>query len=944
MPYQELLILLPCHSLEDFPTYHEGDDAQGLLANWSALWHPELIASAGQAPTWRRADDPPQELKDRLIVVPSVCMSQLPTGFAQRCKEEGACLVRKQANRQEIVATALAHLGERVRPVADDLAADFLALGYCYLQIELLTRQMRYSSNLDEIYFKGQAVAAAVAAVEGNEALAREKLSACFSVLAEERDHYYPVDAFVLDLTLMAPTTLGVSLRQELEQVGKSPANLLLNGDLLAEMQAKEPGSLALLRTAVERGTVGLIGGEGTERRSPLLSNETILESLQQGLAQFETLLGKRPEVYGRWRFGLTPLLPGMLHKLGFSGVLHGSFEEGKAPDGTQFKVRWEGLDGSAIDAIARPPLDASKPQTFLSYATKMGESMDTDHVATLCLAHWPGQACEWLGDLRRIASYSAALGKFVAIEEYFRNTERPGQLDRFDAASYRSPYLKQAVIRKQPDPISTPLRYWQRTAAATSLQAVETLATLVSGSSDETTPQSAALATPGSIREELPDEGIDAHLAEKRTAATARLAQTLTAGKASGEMGCLVLNPCSFVRRIGLEIPQLPSLPTVEKPIYAADENQGRKAVVVDVPPLGFVWVPGAGTPKREKKPLVLADDCVLRNEFFEAMINPTTGTLTALHEYGSRGNRLSQQLALRMPGPKQKPGDSYRDPDEVAVYSVMAADTISITSASTALGEIVTKGRLLDLHGKVLSTYQQTYRVWRGSRVLQIEIELDPQEEPKADPWNSYYCIRWAWADEAADLSRTLQQTRQPIGGQQIESPHYLEISDEKRGTTILTGGLPFHRRQGDRMLDTLLITRGERQRKFKVGIGIDLTHPMHEALGLLMPPLVVPNSPPPSSARSGWLFHLDAKNVIATSFLPLEEGGRVVGFRIRLLETAGRPANLSLSSFRSVQSAETVDFRGQKIEDCPVEDGKIRLNLSACEWVEVVGKFKV
>ena len=36
-------------------------------------------------------------------------------------------------------------------------------------------------------------VAAAVAAVEGNTELAREKLSACFSVLAEERDHYYPV-------------------------------------------------------------------------------------------------------------------------------------------------------------------------------------------------------------------------------------------------------------------------------------------------------------------------------------------------------------------------------------------------------------------------------------------------------------------------------------------------------------------------------------------------------------------------------------------------------------------------------------------------------------------------------------------------------------------------------------------------------------------------------
>ena len=50
MSYQQLIILLPCHSLEDFPVHHEGDDAAGLLAGWSALWHPQLIASAHTIP------------------------------------------------------------------------------------------------------------------------------------------------------------------------------------------------------------------------------------------------------------------------------------------------------------------------------------------------------------------------------------------------------------------------------------------------------------------------------------------------------------------------------------------------------------------------------------------------------------------------------------------------------------------------------------------------------------------------------------------------------------------------------------------------------------------------------------------------------------------------------------------------------------------------------
>jgi alpha-mannosidase len=189
--FTELLILLPCHSLEDFPTYHEGEDSQSLLANWSALWHPELMASAGQAPEWKRIEDPPQELPNRLIAVPTVCVQRLPTGYAQRVKEAGGCLIRGKSTRQEIIDAALAFMGPRTNAVDDDLAADFLALGYGYLQVTLLTRQMRYSSNLDETYFKSTAVAAAKAAVEGDEALAREKLGACFSLLAEERDHYY---------------------------------------------------------------------------------------------------------------------------------------------------------------------------------------------------------------------------------------------------------------------------------------------------------------------------------------------------------------------------------------------------------------------------------------------------------------------------------------------------------------------------------------------------------------------------------------------------------------------------------------------------------------------------------------------------------------------------------------------------------------------------------
>src|SRR5690606_33221511 len=95
MKFQELTILLPCHSLEDFPLHHEGDEAQGLLAAWTALWHPTLLTSASRLPSWSRADSPPEDLSGRLIVAPEVSESLLLAGWPARVKSEGGHIIRK---------------------------------------------------------------------------------------------------------------------------------------------------------------------------------------------------------------------------------------------------------------------------------------------------------------------------------------------------------------------------------------------------------------------------------------------------------------------------------------------------------------------------------------------------------------------------------------------------------------------------------------------------------------------------------------------------------------------------------------------------------------------------------------------------------------------------------------------------------------------------------
>lgn len=945
MIFRELAVLLPCHSLEDFPLYYTGDDADSLLACWTSLWHPALVASTGSGLKWHRVDLPPEDLQEKLILVPTVSTSQLPSGFAQRASESGAVLIRQERDRSAILKKALGRLDAGFEVQDSELISDFLALGYGYLQIQVLTRQMRYSSNLDETHFFNQVVAGARAAVAGQTEEARSKIAACFDLLAEERDHYYSVDAYLVDLTLVADTTLGATLRTDLSS--SVPMNLMMSGEVLSTMAEREPDTLQAVLAAIGGQRLGIIGGEYSERPLPLLSCEGILAELRRGRACYERFLQQPVEVYGRRRFGLTPALPAILEKLRYIGALHATMDEGKFPASSQVKSRWQGFGDGAIDAIVKPPLDANKPETFLSLAQKLGESMDSDHVATLCFAHWPGQASVWYGDLQRCARYTPALGKFTTVGHYFQNTNRPGTLDSFDTDRYKSPYLRQAVIRKQPDPVSSVIRYWQRRVAADAWQALTLMSDAIVGKLRDSEHREFFDAVEASDPAETSKD--DPRIAAAVADVSRQFAAALPRTTEQPQRGCLILNPFGFSRRIGVET-RLDGLPAIEKPIVASGAIDDRYHVVAEVPPLGYVWV-SSGTHKptfKKAEPALAEDDRQksgtfrLRNEFFEIGIDPVTGAMKTLHDYQTRSNRLSQQLALRMPGSPGRPGDVWRNPDETAQYSVMAVDEVRVTASTAALGEIKCKGRLLDHEGQVVANYAQSFRVLRGSRVVQLDIDLEPNVEPTSDAWNSYYACRFAWNDETATLAAGVNQTRQSVHKQRIEAPLYVDIDAEGTRTTVLTCGIPYHRRVGGRMLDSLLVVRGERERQFRLGIGIDLPQSLPEAIGLLAPPTVVEQIGASPTPAYSWLFHLDTRSVTPTHWSLISDHGNICGVRVRLVEASGRSGRVKLSAFRPFTSARQINFVVETLSECPITDGKIGIDIAAHEWIEVEGRW--
>ena len=938
MPYKELSILLSCHSLEDFPTYHEGDDAASLLASWTGLWHPFLIHEARGIIKWHRVDDPPEELLDKLIVVPAASADNLQTGYLQRAEDAGARVISRQTCRQEIIRLALE--GLEVPVIPQGLIDDFLALGYFYLQIELLTRQMRYASNLDEIHFENTVCEAASFAVAGESQQAEEKIQSAFDLLSTERDHYYSVDAYLVDVNMIAGSTLGEMLREELTD--SPPTNLLIPPSLYRELQ-ETAGSADLVRQRLADQTLSVMCCEAEDIPNTILPAETVRESLLAGQVAYQQAFGVMPKVYGRKDFGITPNHPQWLKQLGYDAALHFLLGEGSYPESSQAKTSWEGVENSQLDCIARTPLNANRHETFLGLSNRLGETMDMDHVATLCLAHWPGQVLPWYEDMRRAARYTNALGRFVTLEEYFRDTDLPGMNERFEGDQYQAPYLKQAMIKSVPNPVSRSVRYWRLNNCLELLEGANLMLSLMGTETLEGVNSSRQQLI--GISQILTDQGVESSLEALEQTVTELEAQVGLALAAAvprdgvATQGTLVFNPYGSTRRLDVDNADLLNIPALEKPVYAAASGEDVKQVVVDTPSLGFTWL--SSGKKREKSGPVIADKNVLKNDFFEVLVNETTGGIQSINSYDApRHNRGSFQLAYRRP--VRKKSGRPAEVDDLANYSVMAADSVAVTASTSVYGEITVVGRIMSRAGDRLARYTQVLSLRRGSRVLDLDIELEIEEQPKNNPWNSYYCLRYAWDNEAASVYRTVNDVRQRASGSRLEAPQYLEVESEKK-TALLTGGLPFHRRVGRRFLDSILIVSGETNRRFQLGIGLDLPQPVHAARQFGMKPIVVnETAPPPAGQTSSSLLHVDAKNVIVTRWEAWHENDSVVGYKARLMESAGRPVRARLTSCRAVTAATQFKLNGEKITECDLDEGRVILPLTANEWVELEARF--
>ena len=1010
MKFNRLAIGLHCYSLEDFPVDHTGSDADSLLCCWTALWHPQLIAATGNLPTWVRLGDPIQPLDGQTshaseaehvepqaegsasrvaVLIPLPYADDVDAVWQQQVETDGGQLLcHEQHESREALIPRLLQLVAPASPTEDspesdsttdptstqarrrELIADFHALGFAYLQTELLTRHMHYSTQMSESAFLESLLAAAQAVVQGAFESAQTSLQACFDLLAQERDHYYAVDVYLLDLALVAPGAIGPQVASEL--TGQVPTNLIVEAIQLEALAAETPQAAEApplvdrLKAAITERRVSILGGDYQALPSSLLPSDTLHYQLQLGLETFDRILGQRPQIYARRPFGLTPGLPQRLLKFGFDGAIHATFDGGHFPEANQSKSRWEGNGHFSIDAIMRAPLDATKPESFLKLAASLGNAIDSEHIATRCFVHWCGHQSRWYDELQRVAKRTSSLGRFVTVEEYFQDTYDPGLSDRFRADQYRSPLLADQVAADAADPISACTTYWRQYVWATqTVNACVLDLLLVNDAAARQRHQQAcyqleSILNRGPFPRVVGDEEIEQHCLEQLHQIANSMANHLASQASSARQsdaqtgepqGYLLLNPCHFPRRTLLHDSTITT--GSEPPVYATNSpsEPPPHRIVADAPALGFAVVRSqTPTPpvqrgwRRPRQPPAVAEGEQLRNEFLDARIDPQTGALRGIRSFGSRVNRLSQLLVWESPSLPHPPGAQQQDSASVSRgRSRMVADLVKVTQADTVFGEIQATGRLLSHSDTILAHYTLTYQLERGSRALHVELNLDQVGELAGSPWTNYLGVRSAWPNEATEITRYLNDAHSPTTASRFEAPLYVHLDDGNEQTTLLTGGLPYHVRCSRRALDTLLLVPGETARTFHWAVGIDIKHPLNEAWSMLAPQHGFPIAGALPTQDTAWLLHLDARNVHATQWQPIWQDDQVIGLRVRLQETQGKPCRVRVQSLRCFASARKLDAWGVTTDHCEVSDHGLECRLNAYEQTDVEAMLK-
>lgn len=942
----ESCVLLPVSSLEDFPKSGRDEDARSMLAAWSVLWHPALIVACGGPPNWFRADSLPESTGNRLIAIdpktreesfsrpgmlvedcsPAVLADVSPRPAQTQTADEldvgtqdsesGPALIVCGKDRSEMLcqlglptdgsdhnAPIWTDVPRRLQSGTREIAPeDFYALAYTSLQIQIMTRRLRYSSNLDEIQLRKHATASANAFVAGDADAAIDALHNAFDLISEERDHYFASDPSLIDLTLVTPSVLPrlsadqfrfpqpvaeteeasdddvLGVNSDTPRVIDTVGNVLLDQATCQALVSAPESQRQWLVSAIASQSIGVAGGGPSDVVMDELTFGDAVDAILRGRNAAIEALGAAPTVYARFS-GSTPSdITPMLAGLGYRGVIPLDFVRGTGYGGEAKVILQAGA--VELEALTAKPIDANADASFLGLCARLGESIDSGEIATGLFAHWPGEGCDSFHDLRRSASWSLALGRFWRIDDYFIDGEHP---------------------------------YHHGDASALSNDAVDALADRLLDTS------LSDLATKN--RQQVTDRARDlsvslANLAVAQTGVT-DVAESLgfvasdSQNRNSANGAAWLMNPYSPAQRQNVTTASPP--PPKIKHVYGFNPAGDNTIVsTVDVPGLGFAVVSGSDDAKPSSGGFFqrlfnkggIANGHTLSNQFLESTIQEKSGGIGSVFSGPLRGNRFSMRLIQVADGQTVKTCE-------------MVADDIRVIESGEHTGVIESRGRLVretpNGQSKVLGEFKLTYRLDRGSRMIHVEGRMEGLAACHGNPWKNYYAIRTATALDSTIDRVIVRDKLHRSNKRRMVAPLGVLVDEAERTTLIASGGFAYHRRVENRFLDTLIATGDDKDVVIKMGFSFDGKSHVANARSMICPvqPVSVTSAGgaiPECSQQ--WLVHRRPSTVDIDD---LEVFGRHDGrmaAKLRVIQTTSDAASITLRFCRTLENAYRID----------------------------------
>jgi hypothetical protein len=804
----------------------------------------------------------------------------------------------------------------------------FQAVGYGFLVVETLFDAMDHEHLLDLDGFWSD-VTAAVQAASESAAGAIPHLKAAAEKLQSARETVVSNPVSLLDWAIPDRSRLDAPWPATLTR--GLAVTLLTSAETLERLAVEAPERFAELKAKFLPelpSAVDVACGSYREREDALLPAESQWWNLARARAVVKELLGTDAAIYGRTRSAFHPQLPSWLLHLGYQKAVVVSFDGALTPARNSAVVNWPSPDGRSIDAFAREPQPASDPITFFNLPYLLHQATTSDSAPTVAFAHRGEAAAVGYDELVALADLAPAVGEFTSLGRYLADHHYGEYLGAATADDFFADYLDDRVTNlHRPEPVSGFARHLRLRRR---IDAAHTLAALHRSLSPATPDETESLTRLGERENAIETRGVDVgdgpdELGQKleliESEWAKRLADRVLARSPAGQPGLVVFNPCGFTRRVGLELKNFPGPIPVEGPVKAAQFDGTTARLVVEVPALGFAWVPRTASGPPPKPRIRTAEGTTVRNEFFEAELDGATGGLRALRDTRTRLNRIGMQLVFN-------PGSRAR------------AQSVQVTAAGPALGEVTAVGELLDAHDQVLANFRHRLRAWVGRPALEILVEIDPVHSPTGYPWHAYYGARFGWRDERAALFRGVNGANVQTSYTRPVSPDYLEVRIGGERTFLFTGGLPFLQRHGTRMVDAVLIPEGEQGRQFEFLVALDRDYPMQTAAGWVAPtPVVLTDRGPPPVGASGWLGHLDLPSLLLTSLVPCEPGeGANRAVAARFIECAGFGGSAELRFARDATRAVVIDGEGNPAHELTVADGGVPLEFSAGETIRV------